>query len=256
MSNKTAPAKKTRKKVGSDKVPIFVMGKKYEVPASLTIQKALEYAGMQLIRGCGCRGGICGACGTVYRFPDSYRIEVGLACQTIVEPNMYISQIPFFPANKAVYDIQKLEPTGSTVAALYPEVFKCVGCGTCTRSCPMDIDVMEYISRAIRGDIAEAAELSFDCVMCGLCTARCPAEEAQYNIGILCRRLFGRHLAPRAKHVSKVVKDIKDGKFNRDLAALKKADLQTLKKLYSDRETEPDEADEFWEPENKKYLAV
>jgi hypothetical protein len=49
------------------KVPIFIMGKRYEVPASLTIQKAFEYAGYQLIRGCGCRGGICGACGTVYR---------------------------------------------------------------------------------------------------------------------------------------------------------------------------------------------
>ena len=45
------------------------MGKRYEVPSSLTIQKALEYAGYQLIRGCGCRGGICGACGTVYRIP-------------------------------------------------------------------------------------------------------------------------------------------------------------------------------------------
>ncbi len=26
-------------------VPIFIMGKRYEVPASLTIQKAMEYAG-------------------------------------------------------------------------------------------------------------------------------------------------------------------------------------------------------------------
>ena len=69
-------------------VPIFIMGKRYEVPPSLTIQKAMEYAGYQLIRGCGCRGGICGACGTVYRFPGSYKIEVGLACQTIVQPNM------------------------------------------------------------------------------------------------------------------------------------------------------------------------
>jgi len=40
-------------------VPIFIMGKRYEVPASLTIQKAMEHAGYQLIRGCGCRGGIC-----------------------------------------------------------------------------------------------------------------------------------------------------------------------------------------------------
>ena len=91
---------------GAKTIPVYVMGKKYDVPASLTIQKALEFAGYQLIRGCGCRGGICGACGTVYRFPGSYRIEVGLACQTVVEPNMYITQIPFFPGNKAEYDIE------------------------------------------------------------------------------------------------------------------------------------------------------
>ena len=38
-------------------VPIFIMGKRYEVAPSITIQKAMEYAGYQLIRGCGCRGG-------------------------------------------------------------------------------------------------------------------------------------------------------------------------------------------------------
>ena len=36
-------------------VHVFVMGKMYEVPSSLTIMKAIEYAGYQLIRGCGCR---------------------------------------------------------------------------------------------------------------------------------------------------------------------------------------------------------
>ncbi len=41
-------------------VPIFIMGKRYLVPDSLTIQKAMEYAGYQLIRGCGCRGGATG----------------------------------------------------------------------------------------------------------------------------------------------------------------------------------------------------
>ena len=247
---------KKLKKETDEMVPIFVMGRKYEVPPSLTIQKALEYAGYQLVRGCGCRGGICGACGTVYRFPDSYRIEVGLACQTVVQPNMYITQIPFFPANKATYNIEKLEPTGSTVAALYPEIFKCVGCGTCTRSCPMDIDVMEYMARAIRGDVAGAAELSFDCVMCGLCTARCPAEEAQYNIGILTRRLYGRHIAPRAKHVAKAVKLVEENRFEKGLKELIKMDLKALTKAYNEREIEPDMAEEFWEPEDKKHLVV
>lgn len=259
MSKNAVKEKKTSKKTKTKKeelVPIFIMGKKYEVPPSLTIQKAMEYAGYQLVRGCGCRGGICGACGTVYRFPNSYRIEVGLACQTVVEPNMYITQIPFFPANKATYNIEKLEPTGATVMALYPEIFKCVGCGTCTRSCPMDINVMEYISLAIRGDIAGAAELSFDCVMCGLCAARCPAEEAQYNIGILTRRLYGRHIASKAKHLEKAVKAIKNTQVEKGLKKLMKMDLTSLRKVYNEREIEPDMAEEFWEPEDKKYIVV
>lgn len=237
-----------------EKVPIFIMGKKYDVPASLTIQKALEYAGYQLIRGCGCRGGICGACGTVYRFPDSYRIEVGLACQTVVEPNMYITQIPFFPGNKATYNLEELEPTGATVAALYPEIFKCVGCGTCTRSCPMDLDVMDVISKAIRGDIAGAAQMSFDCVMCGICSARCPAEEVQYNIEILTRRLYGRHIAPRATHVQKVIKNIESGVFDKSLETLMKMKREELEKLYNKREIEPDMDDESWEPKDKTFI--
>ncbi|MFH1941701.1 MAG: 4Fe-4S dicluster domain-containing protein [bacterium] len=259
MSEKAVNQKKTNKKVKGkpeELVPIFIMGKKYDVPASLTIQKALEYAGYQLIRGCGCRGGICGACGTVFRYPNSYRIEVGLACQTVVQPNMYITQIPFFPANKATYNIEKLKPNGSTVAALYPEIFKCVGCGTCTRSCPMDIDVMEYMSKSIRGDVAGAAEISFNCVMCGLCSARCPAEEAQYNIGILTRRLYGRHIAPRAKHLAKAVKNVEEGKYEKALKELKKLDLKALMKAYNEREIEPDMAEEFWEPKDKKFIVV
>jgi heterodisulfide reductase subunit C len=257
MSKKATKPKKAPAKVKADEenqVPIFVMGQRHDVPASLTIQKALEYAGYQLIRGCGCRGGICGACGTVYRFPDSYRIEVGLACQTVVQPDMYISQIPFFPGNKTVYDIETLPAEGGTIAALYPEVFKCFGCGTCTRSCPMDIDVMGYISKAIQGDLKAVAEGSFDCVMCGLCAARCPAEEVQYNIAILARRLYGRHIVPKAGHVAKAVKAVEGGKYEKALQALKKMNTDELKKLYKALEIEPDMADESWTPKNTSHL--
>jgi heterodisulfide reductase subunit C len=248
------PAAPRPKKKEDGLVPIFIMGKRYDVPESLTIQKALEYAGYLLVRGCGCRGGICGACGTVYRFPDSYRIEVGLACQTVVQPHMYIAQIPFFPGNKAVYDIEKLEPTGATLGALYPEVFKCVGCATCTRSCPMDIDVLGYISKAIQGDITAVAENSFDCVMCGLCAARCPAEEVQYNVAILARRLYARHLAPKAQHVALAVQSVEGKTFDKALGELKGKSLDDLKKIYKALEIEPDMADEFWVPKNKSFL--
>ncbi len=238
----------------ADLVPIFIMGKKYDVPSTLTIQKAFEYAGYQLIRGCGCRGGICGACGTVYRLPGSPKIHVGLACQTVVQPNMYLSMVPFFPANRAAYDLQELEPSVDTLLKYYPELAKCMGCNTCTKSCPMDIPVMEYISSALRGDIAKTAEMSLSCVMCGICASRCPAELGQYNIAILCRRLTGRHLRPKAVHAAEMVERIDSGKLDEKLRSLIEADTAALRDLYVAREMEPHTAPEMWEPEDKQFL--
>ena len=48
-------------------VNVYFFGKKYSVPADLTIMTAMEYAGYTLKRGCGCRHGFCGACATIYR---------------------------------------------------------------------------------------------------------------------------------------------------------------------------------------------
>jgi len=250
MAKKTEPASKTPG-TGSNTVPIFIMGKHYDVPHTLTIQKAMEYAGYTLVRGCGCRGGICGACATVYRIPESYRVEVGLACQTVVKPNMHLAIMPFFPANKAVYSLEDISPTGTVLAEYYPEIFKCIGCNTCTKSCPMDIDVMAYIARAIRGDVERVAELSFDCVMCGLCAARCPAEQAQYNVAILARRLTGRYIRPRAQHLLDTIAYLQEGGFDAELEMVMRAEGKELEKLYNEREVEPEMADESWTPKQQ-----
>lgn len=238
----------------TDLIPIFIMGKRYNVPSTLTIQKAFEFAGYQLIRGCGCRGGICGACATVYRMPGSAKIHVGLACQTIVQPNMYLAMVPFFPANRAVYDLEELKPDAQNLMKYYPELAKCMGCNTCTKSCPMDIPVMEYISAALRGDVEKAADISFSCVMCGICASRCPAELGQYNIGIMCRRITGRHILPRAEHLQDMIQRIESGRYEEPLTKLMNADAETLRKLYVEREMEPHTADEMWEPQEKQYL--
>ena len=42
-------------------ITVYLYGKKYTVPSSLTIMEAFEYSGYQLVRGCGCRNGFCGA---------------------------------------------------------------------------------------------------------------------------------------------------------------------------------------------------
>lgn len=222
-----------------DKAVIYIMGKQYEVPKGLTIMKAMEYAGYRSTRGCGCRGGFCGACATVYRTLDDYKIKVGLACQTVVEDGMYLAQIPFFPANKAIYNIDELTPTFEQVSKLYPEIYRCLACNTCTKICPQDLQVMDYMQNALRGNITEAANLSFDCIMCGLCASRCPAETVQYNIGILCRRLYARHIAPKAKHLEQRTAEIEEGKFDEALDKLTKTDEEELKKMYEDRDIEP-----------------
>jgi succinate dehydrogenase/fumarate reductase-like Fe-S protein len=220
-------------------IPIYIMGKRYDVPASLTIMKAMEWAGYSLVRGVGCRGGFCGACGTVYRIKDDPKLYFGLACQTVVRSEMYLAQIPFFPVKRASYDITRLKPEAATLFRLYPETLRCLGCGTCTKACPQELDVKGYMAAAMRGDIAAVANLSFDCIMCGLCSARCPAEEPQYNIAILSRRLYGRYLAARSKHLENRVSAIQAGEYDAELNHMKAMSLSELKQLYKERDIEP-----------------
>ncbi len=235
-------------------VPIYIMGKKYMVPEALTIMKAMEYAGYTYIRGCGCRGGICGACSTVYRKPGDYHIRVGLACQTVVEPEMYLAQIPFYPANRAVYDYQSAEAIADEVFKAYPELLRCVACNVCTKACPMDVEVMDYISTIKRGDLEAALEISFDCIQCGLCASRCMGELPQYHIAQMVRRLVGGKITPKAEHMATMVEQIAQDRYHAEIEKLKAMSEDELKAVYQARELEPATADEFWKPEDNTYL--
>ena len=240
---------------GAKTIPIYVMGKRYEVPETLTIMKAMEFAGFKFLRGAGCRGGICGACPTVYRREGDYKLYFGLACQTVVEPNMYLAQIPFYPANRAVYDIEKVEPVAEAIHSLYPELFRCVACNNCTKACPMHVEVLDYISAVKQGDIAKAARLSFDCIQCGMCTSRCMGELPQYHIAQLVRRIYGKYIQPRAEHLSKRVGEIESGKYDGMLDELQKVSHAELEKIYKEREREPDMVPlGTWMPKDTKYL--
>jgi len=238
---------------GTKLVPIYVMGKQYQVPETMTIQKAVEYAGYQFIRSCGCRGGICGACPTVYRIAGDYHLHFCLACQTVVQENMYLTTLPFFPANRTTYEIEEVDASAETIMKLYPEVMKCVACNTCTKACPMDIEVMEYVNAAMRGDIAKAARLSFDCIQCGLCTSRCPAQIQHFHLAQLCRRLHAKYQVPQAQHLKPRVADINSGKFIDVLKELVDSDEDSLRTLYVEREMEPQDSSN-WQPEEKQFL--
>jgi heterodisulfide reductase subunit C len=220
-------------------VDIYIMGKHYQVPEGMTILTALEYCGYRLIRGCGCRAGFCGACATVFKVKDDPQLKFDLACQKTIEPEMYLTQIPFFPATKALYELDELEATYEQILKLYPDIVKCFGCNTCTKTCPQELEVMWFMSDALRGDIKEVANKSFDCVMCGLCAARCPQGLVPYNIALLCRRVYGRHMAPRSKHLDDRIDEIDKGKFDAEVAKLKKMSQDELRRRYETRDIEP-----------------
>lgn len=220
-------------------IDIYVMGRHYQVPEGLTILMALEYCGYRMIRGCGCRAGFCGACATVYNFKHDPQLRFDLACQKTVEQDMYLAQIPFFPAARSLYDLEELAATGDEVLALYPDLVKCFGCNSCTKACPQDLEVMWYISDALRGDIAAVADKSFDCVMCGLCAARCPQGLVPYNVGLLCRRLYGRYLAADSQHLEDRIAEVKAGKYNDELAEMMNMKEEELRRRYGERDIEP-----------------
>jgi CO dehydrogenase/acetyl-CoA synthase alpha subunit len=169
-------------------------------------------------------------------------LKVGLACQTVVEDGMYLTQIPFYPANKKEYDIAKEPANSQVLVRFYPEIMRCIACNSCTKICPQDIDVMGYINAAIRGDIEKVADMSFDCIMCGLCASRCPAEIVHYNVGLLARRLYGAKVAKRSPHLAERMKEIKAGKFEPGLDKLCKMGEKELSVLFYDpkvRDVEP-----------------
>jgi heterodisulfide reductase subunit C len=220
-------------------VDIYIMGKHYQVPEGLTILTALEYCGYRMIRGCGCRAGFCGSCATVFNFRNDPQLRYDLACQKTIEQDMYLVQIPFFPAAKALYNLEEIEATGEQVLSLYPDLTTCFGCNNCTKSCPQELEVMWFVSDALRGDIREVTIKSFDCVMCGLCAARCPQGLVPYNIALLCRRLCGRYLAPSSRHLEDRIAEIEAGKFDAELEKLMKTEENILRRLYTEREIEP-----------------
>jgi heterodisulfide reductase subunit C len=145
---------------------------------------------------------------------------------------MSIIHIPYFPTEKPGYEIEKLPSDAASIGKVYPKLYKCLQCNTCTKMCPQDINVMDCMALSMRGDIMKVAIQSVPCVMCGLCAARCPAEIAPYNIMLLSRRLYGRYLLPPSKNVLTRIKQIEDGEFSAKIDELMAIDIDQLKEMY------------------------
>ena len=222
-------------------VNVYLFGKKYQVPAGLTIMTAMEYAGYELVRGCGCRNGFCGACATIYRIKGEVELHGCLACQTEVQEGMYVATLPFFPLEKRVYNIEEIKPDQQIMMQLYPEIYSCIGCNACTKACTQELNVMQYIAYAQRGEYEKCAEESFDCVMCGVCSSRCPAGISHPQVAMLARRLNGKYIAPECGHLNDRVNEINEGIFNDKMAELMSkavTNVDELKDMYNHREIE------------------
>jgi len=222
----------------AETVEIYIMGKKYEVPKGLTIMKAMEYSGYQYIRGVGCRGGFCGACATIYRLEGDYKLHTDLACQTTVQDGMYLTQLPFTPAGRTEYDLEELDISNNPLLDLYPELARCVSCNTCTKTCPQDLEVMDFVNEAIRGNIENVANLSFDCIQCGICAARCPAEIPHHHMAQMARRIFGNQQLPESEHVTERVQEIERGEHDKALDEISGLPREVLQERYENREAE------------------
>ena len=151
---------------------------------------------------------------------------------------MYIATLPFFPLVKEAYDIEKVRPDQQIMMQLYPEIYACVGCNACTKSCSQGLNVMQYIAYAQRGDFENCAEESFDCVMCGICSSRCPAGISHPQVAMLARRLNGKYLSPESVHLTERIKEIEDGLCSEAIEALMEKPISEIKELYNNRDIE------------------
>jgi len=156
-------------------------------------------------------------------------LNVGLACQTVVEAHMDLAPLPYTPGTRALYTLRDLPAENSSILKLYPEMARCVACNTCTKACPMGLDVMNAMAAALRGDFKTVVDLTMECVMCGMCAARCPAELSPFNVTLLIRRIHGKQAVPPSPQLRARLVEIKEGAFDAQLGELKAMDLERLK---------------------------
>ena len=197
-------------------VTVEIAGKTHQVPAGITLMKALWYTGHEVVRGAGCLGGFCGACGTYYRTKDDPKVKTCLACSFAVEDGMSFSFMPPFPARKATYDLLQLENPKQDLFNLYPEAPLCRNCNACTEACPQTIDVREGVWRAVFGDFKAVSEMFMDCVMCGMCAPVCIADIAPNLVAVYASRAQGVHFTEKPEGLDKRIKAIQDGHYEAD----------------------------------------
>ena len=207
--------------------------REYTVPAGLTMTAALERTGYFFTRGVGCRAGFCGACAVVYRLPDDPEMRPALACQMVMQDGMDIARVAYLPAHKAVHDLD-VDPLSSP-AELYPQINACIDCDACTKACPTDLKVMDFVHDLAENDLSGTSEKSFGCVMCQLCANACPVNIAPANVALYARRVEAKFHTPPANALYQRVVAIENGDYDAELDLLASLDPDALRNMYHQR---------------------
>ncbi len=197
-------------------VTVEIDGKPFQVPAGITLLKALWHTGHEVTRGAGCLGGFCGACGTYYRTKDDPKVKTCLACSHAVEDGMSFSFAPPFPARKATYDLHQLKDPKQDLFELYPEAPLCRNCNACTEACPQSIDVREGVWKAVFGDFKAVSETFMNCVMCGMCAPVCIADIAPSLVGVYASRAYGARELEKPVGLFNRIQAIEEGRYADD----------------------------------------
>ncbi len=80
---------------GRAKVAFTILGQPVEVPEGMTLLNAMQVAGYDYLKGCGCRMGDCGECAVYYRLPGSAVTLRDFSCEMRVAEGMEVMEVPF-----------------------------------------------------------------------------------------------------------------------------------------------------------------
>jgi len=167
-------------------IEIKVSGKTLQVAPGVPLIKSLWGKRMPEEIQTGCMGGACGACTVTVRYADGRKGKSDLACMMLTEEGMEV-----FPYRiEAMPQIPQLlvNPNLEKLRLAFPTLDRCTKCGSCTSACPMDIPVMDSISRMQGNEFDKVAEDFVSCVHCGLCRFVCEDNVKPHNMALWIRR--------------------------------------------------------------------
>ena len=209
-------------------VSVEIQGKTYQVPEGISILQAYWSIGEELIHGVGCLGGVCGACTVTFRFGSPPQARTGLACQIPVKEGMSFNLFPIEIQRKGKYQLGGFEHPGSELLRIYPETKRCVSCHACTNACPQEINVMDGVLNAIRGNLEPVSESFYNCVMCGLCAVVCDVGIKPHWVGLYSRRVMGQKNKGRDVRLQKRIQEIERRLFDPEWQRVQSLDEKEL----------------------------